>query len=172
MLYRVIAYLVFFQIVAIPFYIIELDKRTYRIKWSEFFEILLTLSVWGLVSWLFLRSRKKKVVIEGESVKVGNYLFPKTKELAMNDIKGMTWMNRNKTYGSTKGFSTTVNISEFSVYFKDGSELNLSKSDYDNYEEIANCFYGYCRKHEIIKIDPLEVRKRSRYRRPEKVMKL
>lgn len=161
----------FFQIVAIPFYIIELDKREYRIKWSEFFEILLGLFIWGVFAWLFLIGRKKKILIDGNKIEIGNYLFPSIKEFAMTDIKGMTWMNKNRYFRGHKGFSTAINISEFSVYFKDGTELNLSKTDYDNYQEMANCFYNYCRKNEIIKIDPLEVRKRSRYRRPERVKK-
>lgn len=171
--YNTIAYAIVGILVCMPFYLDENEKKETEIVWSYLFIALMVVIFIAIIMYRAALRSIFRVQITEKEILLNQYTKQKIYRFSHDEIKGMSWQNKNRTFGAVIARGPTINVNNqaFWVYFKDGSELEALKANYENYEELANWFFSYCRKKEIIKIDPLEVRKRSRYRRQEKVTK-
>lgn len=171
--YKTIAYSIVVFLTGMPIYLNVNDKGENEIIWLNFFIVLIVVVLGTLLIHKSILRGKFRVRITENKILLNQYTKSKQYEFDHEEIKGMNWQNVNRTYGGSimRGPTISTNNQTFWIYFKDGSELEISRADYDNYGDMANWFFGYCKRKQIIRIDPLEVRKRSRYRRPEKVKK-
>lgn len=171
--YNTIAYSIVGILVCMPFYLTENEKKDTEFVWLNLLIAVIIIFLLAVIMYkAALRSIFQIKITENE-ILLNQYTKKRIYPFSHDEIKGMSWQNKNRTFGASiaRGPTISTNNQAFWIYFKDGSELEVAKANYDNYEELANWFFTYCRNKEIIKIDPLEIRKRSRYRRQEKVKK-
>lgn len=171
--YNTIAYSIVGILVCMPFYLTENERKETELVWLNLFAALIIIVVIATLAYKTALRSIFQIKITEKEILLNRYPKKRVYPFLHDEIKGMSWQNKNRTFGASiaRGPTISINNQTFWVYFKDGSELEVAKANYENYEELANWFFNYCRKKEIIKIDPLEIRKRSRYRRQEKVKK-
>lgn len=170
--YKTIAYAIVVFLTGMPIYLKVNYRRENEIIWLNCFIVMIIVVVGALLMYRTALRGRYRVRITESKILLNQYTKTREYEFVHDEIKGMNWQNINRSFGASRGPTISTNNQTFWIYFKDGSVLEIAKADYDNYEEMASWFFGYCKKKQIIKIDPLEVRKRSRYKRPERVKKL
>jgi hypothetical protein len=103
---------------------------------------------------------------EKEWIVIKDSLMRVVLDRSLRDISDMEWENKNTIYGETRyGIRHRSNKKAFVVTFEGGYEWYAEGSDYKNYFEIQGYLLTYCAKHQIIKIRPLEERKRASVRK-------
>jgi hypothetical protein len=116
---------------------------------------------------LYILSKKRKIIIDGNTIEVHEKFGFKKVIFDASEIDGMTWGSLTSS-GGVYGEEVTRGNKHCAITFKDGSELLIEEYDYKNCEELMAWFFSYCRYNGIINVESFEKRKKERIRRRKK----
>jgi len=127
------------------------------------FGLIILFSIWVWLSYAELEN--VTIDKEAEWIEIRDAMYKIVLSASLKDITDMEWENKNVIYNSPRFQQRATNKKSFVVTFKNGYEWYAEGSDYKNYFEIQGYLLTYCAKHQIIKIRPLEERKRASVRK-------
>lgn len=110
-------------------------------------------------------SRKSEMII-GENSFILLTRFPKRQEkYFLKDIIDFTWSGRPFSMFLRHGPHIRLSNHNFELHFDKMGTVTITEDQYANFSEIRKFFYNYCIDNGIIKMRPLEERKKSRLRK-------
>jgi len=165
--HKLLALYILFTIISICLNVIEPEKPKgdygFNLDGFIFPQIwaTLVLIILFLITYLF----KKEVIINSadEIIAINTVHSSVKKTYKLSQITNMIWENKNTTY-NLRFKKESTNQKSFTLSFSDGNSLHIDGNDYSNFFEIQGFLLTYCNKHDIIRISPLNTRKRSRFR--------
>lgn len=150
--------------VTIPFYVDDAGKPEADFVPEKFINVAALNLMGCAIVMLLVVLRKRKVIIDNNTIYVQLYFGFKTVKFDASEIRSMVWGNSATSGRSIKsGVDVSGKFAE--IQFKDGSLLLIGEYDYKNAEELRAWFYSYCIAHGIIDVDSPEEMKEKREKR-------
>lgn len=166
-LIRAVSMTIFFILLSMPLYVDQDHNHQDVFNPIKFVYVLFSVIAGSILFTYITTLPIPKLVIEEAHIKISEGLKINSERFEFNDICGMNRVHKNSRYSFISGPFIRSNEQDFTVHFRNGKQATFFRKHYDNYEDIKMWFFVYCKEKELLKIDPLAVKRRSQYRRPE-----
>ena|ERR1700752_1595564 len=163
--HKLLAVYIFISLIFVFLNIEEHPKGQYDFHFKNF----LFTQIWAipvlLIFFLIEYISKKELIINTKegTLEINRIHSKVIKKLNLTQITNMIWENKNTTF-NLRYKKESSNQKSFTLSFSDGSSLHIDGTTYLNFFEIQGFFLTYCNNHNIIKISPLNARKRRHLR--------